>query len=173
LGADFTPTVVVAADDLDDLCRRQYPRVLGMLGLYCGDRDLAEELTQEALARLCRQWPKLPSAQDAERWLTRVAFNLAKSTFRSRAARRRVTEHYGRDMALSSRHDEPATALAVRAAVAELPERQRRVLILRYFCDLPVGEVALRMRCAEGTVKSLTAHAIAQLRLVGLEVTDD
>ncbi|MEY2424932.1 MAG: hypothetical protein QOI61_504 [Actinomycetota bacterium] len=172
MGADLVAGNVAVGGDLEEVCRRQHVRLLGVLGLYCGDRDLAEELTQEALARLCRQWPKLPTADDAERWVTRVAFNLAKSTFRSRAARRRVTERFGADMSRPNVLEDSANALAVRAAVARLPERQRRVLILRYFCDLPVSEVATEMRCAEGTVKSLTSQAIAQLRQAGLEVTD-
>jgi len=37
-------------------------------------------------------------------------------------------------------------------------------LVLRYYADLPVAEVAVAMRCAEGTVKSLTAKAVANLR---------
>ena len=145
-----------------------------MLGLYCGDRDLAEELVQEALARLCVHWSRLPSEADAARWLTRVSFNLAKSSFRTRAARRRIMERFGGSLVPDvAGHDEGTSALAVRAAVAGLPERQRRVIVLRYFCDLPVADVAELMGCPEGTVKSLTSGAVAGLRRAGLEVTDD
>ena len=56
----------------------------------------------------------------------------------------------------------------MRDAVAALPERQRRALVLRYFSDLPVVEVATMMGCPEGTVKTLTARAIAALRGAGL-----
>jgi len=155
-------------------CESQYPRLVGMLGLYCGDRELAEDLAQEALARLCRHWPRLPTPDDAERWVTRVALNLAKSSFRSRATRRRIIERYGPSMARShATAGVTAEALAVRAAVAALPERERRVLILRYFADLPVADVATLMRCPDGTVKTLTAQGIARLRSAGLEVTDD
>jgi RNA polymerase sigma factor (sigma-70 family) len=143
-----------------------------MLGLYTGDVDLAEELAQEALARLCRHWDRLPTTEDAERWVTRVALNLAKSTFRSRAARRRILERYGHALAGRPDPGDSASALAVRAAVSKLPERQRRVLVLRYFADLPVAEVADVMGCPEGTVKSLTSQAIALLRRAGLEVSD-
>jgi RNA polymerase sigma-70 factor (ECF subfamily) len=158
--------------DLDAFCRDQYGRILGMLGLYCGDRDLAEELTQETLARACRDWPRLASSDGAERWLARVAFNLAKSSFRSRAARRRVIERYGPFLEDVTVDRDPASVLAVRAAVAALPERQRRAVILRYFADLPIAEVGLVMRCPQGTVKTLTFQAIAQLRRAGLEVDD-
>ena len=158
--------------DLDAVCRRQYPRLVGMLGLYCGDRDLAEELAQEALARLCSQWTRLEPVEDPERWVTRVAFNLAKSAFRSRAARRRVLERYGPALSRDEGGTDLDGVLAVRAAVAQLPERQRRALILRYFADLSVADVAALMSCPPGTVKTLTFEAIAALRRAGLEVTD-
>jgi RNA polymerase sigma factor (sigma-70 family) len=61
-----------------------------------------------------------------------------------------------------------ADAIAVRDALDALPERQRGALVLRYFSDLPVAEVAAIMGCPEGTVKTLTARAIASLRKAGL-----
>ena len=143
-----------------------------MLGLYCGDGDLADELAQESLVRLCRHWDQLPSGEDAVRWVNRVAFNLAKSTFRTRATRRRITERFGAALGPHSSTGDDDASLAVRAAVARLPERERRVVILRYFCDLPVREVAIQMGCQEGTVKSLTSRAMTSLRSSGLEFSD-
>jgi len=52
----------------------------------------------------------------------------------------------------------------IRSAVASLPRRQRTALILRYYVDLPVREVALVMECPEGTVKTLTSKAVESLR---------
>ena len=168
-----TSTVKKVDAELAAFCRRDYPRLVGMIGLYCGDRDLAEDIAQEALARLCNHWTDLPSEADAERWLTRVAMNLAKSSLRTKATRRRIIDHFGPTLAPTAVQTEPATALAVRAAVARLPERQRRVIILRYFCDLAVADVAAVMECPEGTVKSLTSLAVAGLRRAGLEFDDD
>lgn len=158
--------------DLDATCRRQHVRLVGALGLYCGDRDLAEELCQEALARLVRDWSKFTTTDDAERWVLRVALNLAKSNFRSRATRQRVIQRYAHTFSTTTEHDS-ADSLAVRAAVATLPDRPRRALILRYYADLTVAEVAELMQCPQGTVKSLTSQAITLLRKAGLEVSDD
>jgi RNA polymerase sigma-70 factor (ECF subfamily) len=161
------------ARDVDVFCRAQYPRLVGMLGLYCGDGDLAEDLVQEALVRLVRAWDQLPTDEDAERWLTRVAFNLAKSNFRARATRRRVLATFGHTLVDSANADDHASVFAVRAAVASLPERERRVVILRFFADLSVAEVAAIIGRPEGTVKSLTHAALERLRRAGLEVADD
>jgi RNA polymerase sigma factor (sigma-70 family) len=162
----------VLARDLNTFCHQQYPQLLGMLGLYCGDRDLAEELTQETLARVCRHWSRVGAMDNPERWVVRVAFNLAKSAFRSRSARQRVLDRYGPSLGKDVDAGAVDDVLAVRAAVARLPERQRRALLLRYFADLPVAEVASLMECPEGTVKTLTFQAIAALRRAGLEVAD-
>jgi RNA polymerase sigma factor (sigma-70 family) len=51
--------------------------------------------------------------------------------------------------------------------VARLPRRQRAALVLRYFADLPVADVADLMGCSQGTVKALTHQAIAALRARG------
>jgi DNA-directed RNA polymerase specialized sigma24 family protein len=53
-----------------------------------------------------------------------------------------------------------------------LPQRQRAALVLRYFADLPVVAVAEILRCAPGTVKSLTSQAIEHLR-IDFAVDDD
>ena len=66
---------------------------------------------------------------------------------------------------------DPTDAVAVRAAVAGLPERQRRALVLRYWFDLPVAQVAETMRCPENTVKTLTRRALLALRAA--HVVDD
>jgi RNA polymerase sigma factor (sigma-70 family) len=172
VGAEQT-VAVVTHDDVDAFCRAQYPRLVGLLGLYCGDGNVAEDLAQEALLRLVQKWSRLPTTDDAQRWLTRVALNLAKSSLRTRATRRRILDHYGAGLASESHRADPTSAVAVRAAVASLPERERRVVILRYFDDLSVAEVAEVMQCPEGSVKSLSHAAIGRLRAAGLEVNDD
>ena len=159
--------------DVDAFCRQQYSRLVGMLGLYCADVPLAEDLAQEALVRLVRNWSRLPSDADAQRWVTRVAFYLAKSSLRLRATRQRVLSQHAAHLAPDHASGEHATAIAVRAAVASLPERERRVIILRFFTDVSVSEAAELMGCPEGTVKSLTHSAIRRLRYAGLEVDHD
>ena len=70
--------------------------------------------------------------------------------------------------AASVEETDSATVIAVRVAVARLPQRQRTALVLRYFADLSVAETAEAMRCPEGTVKTLTRQAILALRSTGL-----
>ena len=155
-------------DTIDEFCRAQYARLFGMLRLYCGDVWLAEELVQESLARVVRHWQRVETMDNPSAWLHRVAFNLANSSYRRRAAERRVARQV-RPVVAYENPDSPAV-LAVREAVAALPLRQREVVVLRYFLDLSVRDTAHRMGCAEGTVKSLLADAVRSLRARGLEV---
>lgn len=150
-----------AGASAEELCRRVHPRLVKSLALFCGDASGAEELAQEALVRAWDRWPAVSQMANPEGWVFRVAFNLATSR-----ARRRAVE--ARALAAAASAPPPGApdvddALAVRSAVAALPPRERAAIVLRYFADLPVNEVAAVMRCQPGTVKSLTSHAMAHL----------
>lgn len=153
-------------DDVGAFCRREWPRLVGSLSLFTGDGDLAEDLAQETLARVCRDWRKVSNLDSPGAWAHRVALNLARSHYRHRSVARRQS----RRLAIATQADDPdtATVIAVRNAVSQLPVRQRTALVLRYFADLSVAETADAMRCPQGTVKTLTREAILALRQTGL-----
>jgi RNA polymerase sigma-70 factor (sigma-E family) len=148
---------------LDDFCRREHPRLVGALTLHCGDAHVAAELAQEALARACDRWEQVRGMDAPGAWVHRVALNLASSWFRRRAAERRAAARVAAGQVEDLGPDR-ADVLAVRAALAGLPPRQRTALVLRYYSDLSVEQTAGAMGCAPGTVKSLTSQALAALR---------
>jgi RNA polymerase sigma factor (sigma-70 family) len=152
-----------AEDPRVAFCRREHPRLVGALSLYCGDSDVALELAQEALARACRDWGRVSQMAAPGAWTHRVAINLANRTFRRRAAER-AAQHRQASGPPAPHEPDHADAIAVRAAVVGLPRRQRTALVLRYYSDLPVAEVAELMSCSQGTVKALTHQAVAALR---------
>lgn len=149
------------------LCAELEPRLIGALTLYCGDRFVAEELAQETLVRVLDRWPEVQQLTSPSAWAHRVAINLANSRFRRLRAERRAHQRLGARAERDNGVD-VAAHIAVREAVTRLPRRQRTALVLRYFADLPVAEVAALMDCSPGTVKSLTHHAIDALRRAGL-----
>jgi RNA polymerase sigma factor (sigma-70 family) len=94
-----------------------------------------------------------------------VAINLANSYFRRVAAEARAKRRLREEQrAYRESGLDHAAAMDIRSAVASLHRRQRTALILRYYVDLPVRDVAAAMECPEGTVKTLTSKAIASLR---------
>ena len=155
---------------LAEFCRLEWPRLVGSLFLYTGDRELAEDLAQETLIRACLHWATVSGAVSRSAWTHRVAFNLAKSQLRRRAVRRRA-QHLESSPLIAVDHD-LATSVSVRRAIAGLPEPQRRALVLRYFADLSVRQVASLMGCPANTVKTHTRRALGTLRDAGLLAED-
>lgn len=149
---------------LEAFVATEHPRVVGLLVLYTNDRGVAEELAQDAIVRLCQHWPRVSGMANRHAWLNRVAINLAKSWFRRRAVERRANRRHGLPDAVTDTEHDVAMEMAVRDAVAALPPRQRTAVILRFYGGLSVAETATAMRCAEGTVKSLTHRATTALR---------
>ena len=149
---------------LISFCRREHGRIVGLLSLYCGDAAVAEELGQDALARVCRDWRRVRKMDFPEAWASRVAINLANSHFRRRAAEKRARDRLASRPDATAGAPDAAIALSVRQAVAALPARQRTALLLHYFCDLPFARVAELMGAPEPTVKSLARRGIARLR---------
>lgn len=123
-------------DDLSAFCRREHPRLVGALSLYCGDPLLAQELAQETLVRVCQRWEQVRAKGSPAAWAHRVALNLAHSWYRRRAAERRALAHHGAPQPVA-----PASAddIAVRAAVARLPHAEREVLVLRFYLSYSAG----------------------------------
>jgi len=157
--------------DLANFCRDEWPRLVGSLSLYVGSPQLAEDLAQETLYRVCRHWRTVRRAASPSSWAHRVAFNLATSHGRRRAAWGRARDRMPAGERLTV--VDHAEALAVRDAVVALPEPQRAAIVLRYFAHLTVAETAEAMRCPENTVKTHTRRAILALRASGLLGDDD
>jgi RNA polymerase sigma-70 factor, ECF subfamily len=156
-------------DELAEFCRAEYRRLVGVLSLYCGEPQVAEELAQDALIRVVSNWSRVRGFDSPSAWTYRVAINLANSYLRRRLAERRATRRLSARASAVQHDPDTPTAIAVRAAVASLPKRERAVVVLRFFADLSVRDVSELLGCPEGTVKSLTARALAALRTTGLE----
>lgn len=157
----------VSGADAVEFCGRVRTRLVGALTLACGDRAVAEELAQDTLVRVWERWPQVSRMESPEGWAFRTAFNLAGSRRRRRSAERRANRRFVTDQATSSAGDR-ADAEAVRRAVAALPERQRAVVVVRFYLGYDVASAATLLGCAPGTVKAATHQALANLRKSGL-----
>lgn len=151
------------ADALAAFCEREHPRLVGALSLYCGDAAVAQELAQEALLVACRRWSQVRQMASPGAWVHRVGMNLANSYYRRRRAERRAYERRGERDASGQPRD-LAARVAVRQAVAALPERQRAALVLRFYLDHSIAETAELLGVSTGAVKQLTHRALKALR---------
>lgn len=127
-----------------------------------GDPHRADDLVQEAITRLYVHWHRATKAHNLDAYTRRILIRTFLDERRSRwASVRLVAEPPEPTQALGAH---PADAMAVRAALAEVPPKQRAVLVLRFLADLPVEEVADIVGCSTGTVKSQTFHGLAAMR---------
>lgn len=152
---------IEAQEALRAAYEEHYVPLLRLCILLSGDRQVAEDIVQDAFVRVTPRIEEVPTDHLAS-YLRRVALNLWKNRLRSLTRERRardrtaivhVTDPIGRE-----------DRSALRAAVLRLPKRQRACLVLRYYEDLPEREVAALLGCSIGTVKSQTSRALARLR---------
>lgn len=150
--------------EFEGFVRARSPALIRSAYLLTGDQQLAEDLVQSALVRTHRAWGRVERLGNAEAYTRRAMYHLQVSFWR----RRRVTEVYSQAIPEASVEPGTAEALArrdaLRQALAQLTNKQRAVLILRYYEDRSVAETAQILRCGIGTVKSQTAVALKRLR---------
>lgn len=146
-----------APEDLTVFYAREYPRIVGALDLYCGDLHVAEEMAQEALARVCRDWHRVREMGSPGGWAHRVAMNLVNSHYRRRRIRRRVERRLRDEQATGAQDwtaEDTGRNETVRTAIRQLPEAQRTAVVLHYYLGHPLAEIGEMMGWPLGTVKS-------------------
>lgn len=138
--------------------------------LLCQDWHHADDLAQTALTKLYAAWPKARDADNPDAYLRTILVNTYINEIRRPLWKRLVTADAGMLTEVADRrpdHTPDSDAmLDLRAALTELPPRQRAVVVLRYYCDLSVEQTAAELRCSPGTVKSQTARGLASLRRI-------
>ncbi len=148
--------------DFDRFVAESTTGLLRTAYLMVGDLHEAEDLVQETLLKVARRWPRVRRMDHAVPYARRILINLALRD-RSKRSRRRteLSETGGEQPGVSATALDPHDEL--HNALAGLPPRQRAVLVLRYFLDLPETEVAAALHCSVGTVKSTASRALARL----------
>lgn len=130
--------------------------------LLTGDRHSADDLLQTALMKTVQRWRQVVAGGQPEAYVRRVMINQRTSWWRraryDRPSRREVTA------SVSDIADGATERVALARALAQLPPRQRTIVVLRFYDDCSVADTAAALGCSTGTVKSQTHHALARLR---------
>lgn len=130
--------------------------------LLCGDWYLADDLVQDALARLYVRWPRVRERGEVDAYVRRMLVNGFLAA-RRRPWRREVTAGQVPDQPVADGADD-GTRDQLRRALDQLAPSQRAVVILRYWDDLSVEQTATTLNCSTGNVKSQAARGLAHLR---------
>jgi RNA polymerase sigma-70 factor (ECF subfamily) len=141
----------VVSREFQDLFDVVAPLLIGYCVTLVGDVELAHDITQEAFVRLFSRWRSVRSPR-AYVYLT--ATNLAREHWRRAKCERRALTRVAGPPGETPAHDPWLWDL-----VERLPARLRTVVLLHYYADLPVADVARQLHLPKGTVKQRLHHA--------------
>jgi len=131
----------------------------------CGDAAEAEDLVQESWIRIVRAASSFDPARRFRGWAYGIATNVARDRYRRLRARGGVHASLpAQTPAAAGAEGRSIARLDLRGRLAELPERLRQALVLRYYDGLSEPEIAEALGIARGTVKSRLHAAVAVLR---------
>jgi RNA polymerase sigma-70 factor (sigma-E family) len=148
---------------LAELYQRNAPDGIRLAFLLTGDRELAEDLVQEAFARFAGRFHHLHYPDAFDSYLRRTIINLSYKHFRHKRVERAYLDRVARVPTDSENPNEELDE-ALHAALLRLPDRQRAALVLRFYEDLSDVQSAEVMRCPAGTVRSLVSRGMQTLR---------
>jgi RNA polymerase sigma-70 factor (sigma-E family) len=148
----------------EELALSARPALVRAAQAVTGHREDAEDAVQASLMKAMGAWPRVAGQ---ERWrqqayVRQIVVNTCRSSWRKWGSRVSVGDLP--ELVQVPKTDAVDDRELVRHALARLPARQRQVLVLRYFEDLSEAEIANRLGCAPGTVKSSAARALRALR---------
>lgn len=156
-------------DTMTATVREQWMPLVRLATLLLNDRAVAEEVVQEACEAVWRRRPDVTSRAQLGAYLRTSVVNGSRTVGRRRGT---AARHLSLIRAEHDLTDVPADAALlvredrreIREAVSCLPDRQREVLVLRYWARLSEAEIAHTLDISTGTVKSTAHHALAALR---------
>jgi RNA polymerase sigma factor (sigma-70 family) len=146
-GEALARLVTEAELDYSAFFRAEFAPVLRTVTLILRDQSRAEEITQDAFIQLLHNWPKISRYERPQAWVRRVAVRLAMRAIR----RDRLWALVRLELLPSAAA--PATRFDLPAAIGRLPGSQRAAIVLHYYEDRPVAEVAMILGCAESTAR--------------------
>ncbi|HVF19754.1 MAG TPA: RNA polymerase sigma factor [Mycobacteriales bacterium] len=152
-------------ESFQDLYLAEFRHLSGYCAMLVSDDQLGYEMAQESFTRLFARWLKV---RDPQAYVFLIATNLVRDHWRRRD-RERVAMRSVRVVTPTSA---PPVDGWLRDVVERLPAQLRDVVLLHYYADLPIGQVAQAMRRPEGTVKR-QLHEARRLLLVALEDRHD
>ena len=157
---------VAATSDLDQLYREHYRSLVRLASILVDDVTTCEELVQDAFVAVLRRSGGWGDPERAPAYLRSAVLNAARSHLRKQQVRRRWLRSV--DAPATSPPADGATLVhaeteVMLAALRRLPDRQRDVLILRFYLDLSEAEIARTLDISTGSVKTHAHRGLAAL----------
>ncbi|MGQ0848424.1 MAG: sigma-70 family RNA polymerase sigma factor [Actinomycetota bacterium] len=152
------PVVRMHHANFEDYYRLQRQHIFRALALTLGDRDLAADAVDEAMARSYQHWRTVATYDNQAGWTYRVGLNWARSRLRKR--RREFLTETLPETPTEIQFSDPDLDRAVKSLGLE----SRAVVVLRHYLDWSTEDVARALQIRPGTVKSRLHRAMNELR---------
>jgi RNA polymerase sigma-70 factor (sigma-E family) len=152
---------VTAIDEFAEFAGAMAPRLRRTAFLLCGDWHTAEDLAQTTLAKLFVAWRRISRHEAADAYATRTLVN---TYLADRRTKRALEQPSAEVPERPVEWEGPELRIVVLNALAALPPGARAVVVMRYWADMSVDQVAAALGCSPGNVKSQSARALAKLR---------
>ena len=149
-------------DDFRHLVRRYQAILLAHLAGKLGNKDKAEEAAQESFVRAYFKMDRLKKPDLFFSWLMGITDRVAKEHQRREQIRRQ--RETVRSFSQQAPQPELSQDYALEAAIADLPEAYRKVILLRYYGEHSCSQIAERLDMPLGTVTKTLSRAYAMLR---------
>jgi RNA polymerase sigma-70 factor (sigma-E family) len=159
---------VTSAEEFVEFAEAMSPRLRRTAFLLCGDWHTAEDLAQTTLEKVFVSWRRIRRHDAVRAYATRTLVNTYLAYKRLKHTGELLTGWFPEPLVQAPEVEE---RLLVLDALASLPPRSRAVVVLRYWEDLSVEQVADALGCSTGNVKTLSARALDKLRVVLGEAT--
>ena len=164
------PDVVGSSDRtalVSELFQAHHRRLVGLAWLLVHDQGTAEEVVQDAFLTLYRRWRVLRDPSAAVAYLNRCVVNGGRKHLRQGLRLRALTPRMVPQAPLVDSAEEDAVVHdqldRMRREIRVLPQRQREVVVLRYYLDLSEAEIADLLGVSRGSVKSHASRGLATL----------
>lgn len=148
-----------------ELLRTHGLELLRFAYLLCGDRHTAEDLVQDVLLQLHRRFPAGLTVEQPVAYARRALANANISRARRRSSTEIAVALVPEQVDAGALDlGDPGDQDVLWNALRRLPDRQRTVLVLRFYADASDHDIAATLGCRRGTVRSLASRGLAALR---------
>lgn len=155
------------SDAVASLFHTHHRRLVGLASLLCDDQATSEDVVQEAFAGLYRRWWQLRDPHSAVAYLNKAVVNGSRDHLRrGRRADASMLRMVPQPEALSSAEQDVVArdeGDRLWQAIRVLPQRQRQVLVLRYYLDQSESEIAATLKVSRGSVKQHASRGLVAL----------
>ncbi|MFJ8821369.1 SigE family RNA polymerase sigma factor [Streptomyces sp. NPDC102467] len=148
-------------EEIEEFMRTVSPALFRSALLVCGDHHLAEDLVQTTLGKVFVSWGRVRRADHPTAYVRAMLMRTYLSHARLHRASERPTDELPEQA--TGAHD-PALRLTLVHALAQLPPRDRAVVVLRYWEDRSVAQTAAELGLSQGNVRIRSMRALKSLR---------